>query len=30
MEMKKINDILENDILENSSQEKLGVLRGAF
>ena len=30
MEMKKINYMLEIDILRNSSQEKLGVLRGAF
>ena len=30
MEMKKINYMLEIDILRNSSQKILGVLRGAF
>ena len=30
MEMKKINYMLEIDILRNSSQNILGVLRGAF
>ena len=30
MEMKKINYMLEIDILRNSSQKNLGVLRGAF
>ena len=30
MEMKKFNYMLEIDILRNSSQKSLGVLRGAF
>ena len=30
MEMKKFNHMLEMDILRNSSQNILGVLRGAF
>ena len=30
MEMKKFNDMLEIDILRNSSQKKLGVLRDGF
>ena len=30
MEMKKINYMLEIDILRNYSQNNLGVLRGAF
>ena len=30
MEIKKNNDMLEIDILRNSSQYLLGVLRGAF
>ena len=30
MEMKKFNYMLEIDILRNSSQKILGVLRGAF
>ena len=30
MEMKKINYLLEIDILRNSSQKDLGVLRGAL
>ena len=30
MEMKKLNDMLAIDILRNSSQKLLGVLRGAF
>ena len=30
MEMKKFKFILEIDILRNSSQKDLGVLRGAF
>ena len=30
MEMKKFNYMLKNDILRNSSQKILGVLRGAF
>ena len=30
MEMKKINYMLEIDILRNSSQNLLGVLRGVF
>ena len=30
MKVKKINYMLEIDILRNSSQKDLGVLRGAF
>ena len=30
MEMKKFNYMLEMDILRNSSQNNLGVLRGVF
>ena len=30
MEMKKLNHMLEIDILRNSSQTNLGVLRDAF
>ena len=30
MEMKKFNHMLEIDILRNSSQNVLGILRGAF
>ena len=30
MMMKKFNDMLEIDILRNSSQKNLGILRGAF
>ena len=30
MMMKKFNDVLEIDILRNSSQKNLGVLMGAF
>ena len=30
MEMKKVNYMLEIDILRNSSQNDLGVLKGAF
>ena len=30
MEMEKFNNMLKNDIIRNSSQKFLGVLRGAF